>query len=61
MEAIQIHEVGGPDKLTLDELDLPDPGPAQVRLRIEATGVMRLPTQPGPIRIWGAVARLESF
>ena len=39
MKAIQIQEVGGPDKMTLVELDLPDPGPGQARLRIEATGV----------------------
>lgn len=39
MKAIQIFEVGGPDKLTRVELDLPDPGPGQARIRIEATGV----------------------
>jgi NADPH2:quinone reductase len=39
MQAIQIREVGGPDKLMLVDLDLPEPGPGQVRLRIEATGV----------------------
>jgi NADPH2:quinone reductase len=39
MKAIQIFEVGGPDKMKLVELDLPDPGPGQVRIRIEATGV----------------------
>jgi NADPH2:quinone reductase len=39
MQAIQIHEVGGPDKLTLVELDLSDPGPGQARLRVEASGV----------------------
>jgi NADPH2:quinone reductase len=39
MKAIQIFEVGGPDKLTLVELDLPDPGPGQALIRIEATGV----------------------
>lgn len=39
MQAIQIFEVGGPDKLTVVELDLPDPGRGQARLRIEAAGV----------------------
>ena len=39
MQAIQIHEVGGPDKMTLVDVDLPEPGPGQVRLRIEATGI----------------------
>jgi len=39
MKAIQIFEVGGPDKLTMVELDLPDPEPGQARVRIEAAGV----------------------
>jgi NADPH2:quinone reductase len=39
MKAIQIFEVGGPDKLTMVELDLPDPGPGQARIRIEVAGV----------------------
>ena len=39
MQAVQIREVGGPEKLILVDLDLPEPGPGQVRLRIEATGV----------------------
>lgn len=39
MKAIQIFEIGGPDQMKLVELDLPEPGPGQVRLRIEAAGV----------------------
>lgn len=39
MKAIQIHEIGGPEKLVSVELELPEPGPGQVRLRIEAIGV----------------------
>ena len=39
MQAIQISEVGGPEKMMLVELDLPEPAPGQVRVRIEATGV----------------------
>jgi NADPH2:quinone reductase len=39
MKAIQIHETGGPEVLKLAELPIPEPGPGQVLIRIEATGV----------------------
>ena len=39
MKAIQIHETGGPEVLQLAELPIPEPGPGQVLIRIEATGV----------------------
>ena len=39
MKAIQIHSAGGPEVLQLVELPIPVPGPGQVLVRIEATGV----------------------
>lgn len=39
MKAIQIHETGGPEVLKLVELPIPEPGPGQVLIRVEATGV----------------------
>jgi len=39
MKAIQIHEIGGPQVLELVELPIPQPGPGQVLIRIEAIGV----------------------
>ena len=39
MKAIQIHETGGPEVLRLAELPIPRPGPGQVLIRVEATGV----------------------
>ena len=39
MKAIQILEAGGPEVLQLAELPIPHPGPGQVLIRIEATGV----------------------
>jgi NADPH2:quinone reductase len=39
MKAIQIHETGGPEVLQLAELPIPEPGPGQVLIRVEATGV----------------------
>ena len=39
MNAIQIHETGGPEVLQLAELPIPQPGPGQVLIRVEATGV----------------------
>lgn len=39
MKAIQIHETGGPEVLQLAELPIPQPGPGQVLIRVEAIGV----------------------
>jgi NADPH2:quinone reductase len=39
MKAIQIHETGGPEVLKLAELPIPQPGPGQVLIRVEAIGV----------------------
>ena len=39
MKAIQIHATGGPEVLELADLPIPEPGPGQVLMRIEATGV----------------------
>lgn len=39
MKAIQIHSTGGPEVLQVaDDLPIPEPGPGQVLIRIEATG-----------------------
>ena len=39
MKAIRVHEFGGPDNLSLDEVSRPEPAAGQVRVRIEAAGV----------------------
>jgi NADPH2:quinone reductase len=39
MKAIQIHTTGGPEVLQLAELPIPEPGPGQVLIRVEAVGV----------------------
>jgi NADPH2:quinone reductase len=39
MKAIQIHETGGPEVLKLADLPIPQPGPGQVLIRVEAVGV----------------------
>ena len=39
MKAIQIHATGGPEVLQLVELPIPEPGPGQVLIRVEAVGV----------------------
>ena len=39
MKAIQIHETGGPEVLELADLPIPQPGPGQVLIRVEAVGV----------------------
>ena len=37
--AIRVHEVGGPEALQWEEVEVGDPGPGQVRLRQEAAGL----------------------
>jgi len=40
MHAIKIHQVGGPEALTLDtNVPLPQPGPGEVQFQVAATGV----------------------
>ena len=39
MKAIQITELGGPEKLTLVDIDRPEPGPDEVLVKIEAAGL----------------------
>ena len=39
MRAIQVHEAGGPEVLTLGEVDTPEPDSGQVRIDIAAAGV----------------------
>jgi NADPH2:quinone reductase len=39
MQAIRAHEPGGPERLVLDTVDTPEPGPGQVLVRVHAAGV----------------------
>lgn len=39
MRAVRYHEHGGPDVLTVEDVDQPEPGPEEVRVAVEAAGV----------------------
>ena len=39
MKALRSHAVGGPETLTLDELESPQPGPGQVRIAVRACAI----------------------
>ena len=39
MKAIQFHSTGGPEVLQVADLPIPEPGPGQILIRIEAIGV----------------------
>lgn len=39
MQAIRVHQFGGPEVLRYEEAPLPEPGPGEARVRIEAAGV----------------------
>jgi len=57
MKAMRFHEVGGPEVLRIDDVELPTPGPGQVRLKVAASafnaadngmraGFLPIPVQP---------------
>ena len=39
MQAIRVHQYGGPEAMELEALPIPEPGPGQARVRVEAAGV----------------------
>ena len=39
MKAIRIHEFGGPEALSYEEVEIPDPGPGEARVKLAASGV----------------------
>lgn len=39
MRAVRVHELGGPEVLRVDDIEVPEPGPGEIRVRIEAAGV----------------------
>src|SRR5689334_18667742 len=39
MQAVRIHEYGGPENMKLDEVPRPEPGPGQARVKTQASGV----------------------
>lgn len=38
---VRFHELGGPEVLRIEEVDLPEPGPGEVRIRVKALGLNR--------------------
>jgi NADPH2:quinone reductase len=39
MKAIRVHETGGPDVLTVDDIPQPEPGPGELLIDVDAAGV----------------------
>jgi NADPH:quinone reductase len=44
MKAIRVHQVGGPETLVYEDVPLPEPGPGQALVKIEAAGVNYIDT-----------------
>ena len=58
MKAVAIYEFGGPDVLTVADIDVPEPGSGEVRVRVTAATVN--PTDIG-MRSGATAATLEAF
>jgi NADPH2:quinone reductase len=39
MKAIRVHETGGPEKLAYEDVGVPEPGPEQALIKVQAIGV----------------------
>jgi NADPH2:quinone reductase len=39
VKAIRIHEFGGPEVLVVDDIEVPEPGPGEARVKLAASGV----------------------
>ena len=39
MQAIRVHQFGGPDVLRVEDIPIPEPGPGEALIRVEATGI----------------------
>ncbi len=39
MKAVRVHEFGGPEVLRYEDVPVPEPGPGEVRVKIEAAGL----------------------
>ena len=42
--AVRVHKPGGPDVLTYEEIEVPPPGPGQIRIKQQASGVNYIDT-----------------
>src|SRR6201987_1847016 len=53
--AVRVHKHGGPEVLTYEDIDIPAPGPGQVRLKQHAAGInfidtyFRMGMYPSPV------------
>jgi len=41
VKVVRVHELGGPEVLRIEDLEIGDPGPGEVRIRVEAVGLNR--------------------
>ena len=44
MKAIRVHETGGPEVLSFEDVDVQEPGPGEARVRLAASGVNYIDT-----------------
>src|SRR6516165_3096088 len=53
--AVRVHNVGGPEVLTYEDVSVPEPGPGQIKIKNHASGVtfidtyFRMGMYPSPV------------
>ena len=40
-KVVRVHELGGPEKLIVEDIEVGDPGPGEVRIKVQAVGLNR--------------------
>lgn len=40
-KVVRVHELGGPEKLIIEDIEVGDPGPGEVRIKVQAVGLNR--------------------
>jgi len=60
MRAIVFEEYGGPEKLIIKDLPVPEPGNGDVRVKVKAFGINRAETYMRK-GVWGDVVRVSGI
>ncbi|MGH8719847.1 MAG: hypothetical protein ACREV0_13045 [Burkholderiales bacterium] len=46
---VRFHQIGGPEVLNIEEVEVGEPGPQEIRVQVEAIGLNRASFNPGSV------------